>query len=586
MTLSPITCGLNDNPGDACYAEVTVAIDAEFEGVQLEVKTGNYFGSNTIIRNSTYENVIDRAGTFWSRQKFFFEVAEKTHWYAYLKLEDKVIWPRFVEVSYILPTHCEGVKYTIDSIRPTDDLNCDELVRADFDSCTEIRGNITTCGWYPTTGYLMLTTDSYAGKHALSSRGRASYTEGMVQYFDNRCMVLNNQYTLIAKYQLKDASGNIIMCDPSANLGYNACPRASIRVFFNGRTALYQMSFAKSLVPISSYDWNTIYGSFLIDNDIFDAEVVGVQIDGADPGLIITIDNVSITPYEHVDLQTDPPGGCVQNWDFEIGDSRHWKCKGEVDDCSLNIVHPGHNGSNYALSTKRLEEGWFGIAQLLDMDCFTEATRYEVNAWMKIAEYNGTLTDCDPYNFFFGLPTFCPNILIQDPDNDRSRFKIRSAAIAGPYDKDVWNHIYGVMTIRDVMLTWPSIMIYIGWIGANLNIIIDEISIKLVDTNTYGLIDCDQLVRNGDAEIGDSRFWFIRGTGKGTYGEVVIVDGDVENDSKYFYHKGLRTEMRHGLWQELEKSCMPVNTYWKISARMRLLDFNGNGMDCNKVCKR
>merc|ERR1719203_786346 len=132
MTLSPITYGLNDNPGDACYTEVTVAIDAEFEGVQLEVKTGNYFGSNTIIRNSIYENVIDRAGTFWSRQKFFFEVAEKTHWYAYLKLEDKVIWPRFVEVSYILPTHCEGVKYTIDSIRPTDDLNCDELVRADL----------------------------------------------------------------------------------------------------------------------------------------------------------------------------------------------------------------------------------------------------------------------------------------------------------------------------------------------------------------------------------------------------------------------------------------------------------------------
>ena len=53
------------------------------------------------------------------------------------------------------------------------------------------------------------------------------------------------------------------------------------------------------------------------------------------------------------------------------------------------------------------------------------------------------------------------------------------------------------------MLEWPSIILYVGWSGANLNILIDDISMKPANENTYGILDCSQLVRNGDAEIGD-----------------------------------------------------------------------------------
>ena len=41
--------------------------------------------------------------------------------------------------------------------------------------------------------------------------------------------------------------------------------------------------------------------------------------------------------------------------------------------------------------------------------------------------------------------------------------------------------------------------------------------------------------------------------------------------------------MRHGIWQELDMTCMPANSHWKISARIRLLDINGNGKMCNKL---
>ena len=76
------------------------------------------------------------------------------------------------------------------------------------------------------------------------------------------------------------------------------------------------------------------------------------------------------------------------------------------------------------------------------MDCFNSATTYEINAWTKLKDYNDTFVDCDPYNYFQGLPTYCPNILLQNPTDDR--FRIRAAATIGPYDAEGWNHIYGV----------------------------------------------------------------------------------------------------------------------------------------------
>ena len=42
-----------------------------------------------------------------------------------------------------------------------------------------------------------------------------------------------------------------------------------------------------------------------------DADSVAFKIDGAHPDLDIVIDDVSITPYQHVDLSNNPPGGCV-----------------------------------------------------------------------------------------------------------------------------------------------------------------------------------------------------------------------------------------------------------------------------------
>jgi len=118
------------------------------------------------------------------------------------------------------------------------------------------------------------------------------------------------------------------------------------------------------------------------------------------------------------------------------------ECVGQDNECSL--IQPGHNGSKYALSTRKQTEGSHGIDQKLDMDCFSVNTTYEINARTKLVNYNDTLVDCDPYNQFQGQPQYCPTILLQNPDNGRVR--VRAAATAGfSDDEDGWNHIYGLV---------------------------------------------------------------------------------------------------------------------------------------------
>ena len=255
------------------------------------------------------------------------------------------------------------------------------------------------------------------------------------------------------------------------------------------------------------------------------------------------------------------------------------------------MIQPGRGGSSFSLATINRLAGFWGIDQQLEPGCFIANTMYEINAWLKIADYNGTIVSCDPFNFYQGLKSFCPVILIKDPANDRYKMEVRSASTVGPFDNTGWNHVYGLVTMTETMLTWPSLVFYIGWGRANINLIIDDISIKPADRNTYGIPTCTQLIRNGNAEVGDARFWFIRGKGAVANngfaedaGSIQIVPGDKENGSSYaFHHKGPRSLMRHGMWQDLDMSCMPINTKWKISAKIRLLDMNDNGKQCIKL---
>ena len=48
---------------------------------------------------------------------------------------------------------------------------------------------------------------------------------------------------------------------------------------------------------------------------------------------------------------------------------------------------------------------------------------YEINAWIKIADYEGHIVSCDPYNYYLDLNSFCPVIMINDAENDHYKME-------------------------------------------------------------------------------------------------------------------------------------------------------------------
>merc|ERR1712203_54540 len=202
---------------------------------------------------------------------------------------------------------------------------------------------------------------------------------------------------------------------------------------------------------------------------------------------------------------------------------------------------------------------------------------YEVNAHVKLID-SVTRKEriCDPYLYFHGLPNFCPALLLEVQDPVSSKVKLPAGATVGPYQRNSWNHIYGVVAITQEMMTWNKMYAYIGWSADNVDIVVDNISITSANENTYGISNCQQLVKNGNAEVADARFWYINGLED--YGTITIVpDKGPTGSGKYsFYHTGQREKIQHGMWQELNKSCLVAESRWKLSAYFKLYDSYDN----------
>merc|ERR1712232_1437153 len=126
------------------------------------------------------------------------------------------------------------------------------------------------------------------------------------------------------------------------------------------------------------------------------------------------------------------------------------------------------------------------------------------------------------------------------------------------------------------MLSWPKLEVFFGWARAGIDIVVDDVSIKPLQIDN----DCLQLVKNGDAEVGDARHWFLRGSGD--YGTISIESGGAGGSAYAFHHKGTRSRINQGIWQELDKSCMPLNSEWKIYSSFK---FFGKHLDNDKIDK-
>jgi len=564
-----------------CTREVKISVDAEIDP-NLKLIITNADKSITASVSSSLVSFEDGYDTHWYIARRFFKFSlSGGDWTGSYQLNGSNAWPAFSEIYVGDKPYCNGYMKSFQIMQ--NKSVCSEIIRnGDFEDTDDVK----MVQWYH-SGCDLNFTEGVTGK-ALATQGRTSVGHGLVQFLDTTCMVRDQSYDIHAKIKLmKSNSNETATCDPSLRvLGSERCPRASIRSSKDGNPLSYLYGIANTLSPYNETDWNYMFGSFVVNEDMSNADQVAFYFDGVAEGVEIIIDDVSIIP------SPIPEGACLQNNDFEVGDDRKWHCKGGDYKCELKMVQPGHNASNdrpsFALSTTRREDSNWGMAQTIVDGCMSEGEVYEVTAYVKLLDYDGNDVSCDPYVYYQGLSTFCPVIILEDTLSMKSYRREVVSYVAGPYKENDWNLLYGYITItKEMKEVWNGIELFVGWGGANKNIVIDDVLIKSSTAEAVKKTDCTQLVKNGDAERGDARYWYIKGAGN--FGTIEVNDGGAAGSSKYFAHTGTRSRVNMGMWQELDKSCMPLNSKWKISSMFKYFDEAGNPAICSspkQICPK
>lgn len=271
----------------------------------------------------------------------------------------------------------------------------------------------------------------------------------------------------------------------------------------------------------------------------------------------------------------------IANGDMELGVDgwQHRNSNGGYQYGWLEALPESGIGQSKAIGYFNRNSQYAGIGQDLDTRCFHQNMNafYEIKAWFRLV--NETSTEpfiCD--YFTNSYPDRCPkmtlkNVRYLDPDTrqnlDWDYDQDKALAVATPNGPDGFNLLHGVMKIDEKYNAIHRAMMYIEHFHTDFDMILDDFSITKMDGACLG-----NFVRNGDFEIGDSRFWKMYGTSK--Y-EVVDLNGS----------KGLKVYDRghsdHGIMQYLHINLDCVNEFDRFLVRVdySLQDSDGNSYECD-----
>ena len=244
-----------------------------------------------------------------------------------------------------------------------------------------------------------------------------------------------------------------------------------------------------------------------------------------------------------------------------------------------------------ALSTMQRNQWYDGMSQTLKMSCLKENEYYEISLNAVIRDYDGKLITCDPFQYHFdpNSKNTCPTIALKLESKDKEMKTIPIGKSIGPWISDKWNQMYGIFRATPELFQQKRVEIFVGYVHTNFNVVIDNVVIKPVSTSTIGLRTCSiDLIMNGDAELKDARFWYLKGGGRaGPYGELDIISTTIPYSERRaksnhaFYHHGNRKQWWNGMWQKLDQNCMGVGSQWKISFDIKILNKDGDEIGCN-----
>lgn len=552
-------CADDTEADTTCYRPVTLSVPSD---VSYELEIGNDISSQKITATTT----ANAEPTWWkNRNSFSVSLPAGSYTASFTNSETLAReWPGFVEVVLgDAPADCAAVLEEGDiTVESPTEASCTDLVsNGDFET-----GTIGANGWYD-TGCGSKNVTGFATGTALSTNGRDNQYQGLAQHLDTRCMQAGSIYKIAAKVKITAADGSVASCDPAVTTaGDNACIRANVKSNLKGEMTAVELSAASTVAPFTAGAWNDLYGTFTVTEHMIAADNVVLYFDGPASGIDIEIDNVSV-----VETTVDC-SNLIFNGDFSQG-TNGWKTIGP--NTGLKLVD-GVEGQ--ALSTVQREQWAHGMAQDANKDCLVEGQEYEVSMDVMMTDYAGNPLTCDPFSYYF-TQNACPTLAMRFTHH--TTYDI--AKPIGPWNATGWNKVYGTFRAEPEIFDEGLLEFYVARAWSGKNEVVDNVSIKPVTANTYGLRTCDQLIINGDAETGDARYWFIKGSGE--TGDLKLVSPGA-NGSKYaFHHYGTREKLFNGMWQKLDQDCMPVGSLWKITFNIKLLDPEGNEAMCDKTIR-
>jgi len=422
--------------------------------------------------------------------------------------------------------------------------------------------------------------------YAFHHSGRSAHYHGLWQYLDQDCMDVGSEWTVSADFQLFDENGIATSCDPTTRFSTPnslACPMFMFQSFTEGadlhQTAPLLNDYNSPWVASA---WNPYEATFTMTAEHKAKDSTWFFIHNVPADYSYSIDNIRVVSTAAMDLRLNQCDNFLLNPDFEDADFKYWRWIGQGLTLS-NIDNVKYRERGFSLTTTERHNFYDGIAQeIRKLNCMSTGMKVEVTMQFRLEDAAGLPLTCDPLMKFTGRPESCPVFGIEINGSNGSLNNVKFGSAFGPFKDNQWNTLTGYFEVTQAMMNADSIELYVNGSPASTNIVIDNVVMKEADTNTFGIETCpDNLVLNGDAEVGDARGWYLKGSGN--FGIVSLVDG--ANGSTYAFHHSNRTQHYHALWQYLDQDCMDVGTQWTIAADFQLFDENGDGVECDPTIR-
>lgn len=565
---------------NTCYRGLNFAVSqaVEYSDWKIKAVTGDksvefhgYFDNLTKFENGQkIEHHLDNY--IYERRRYFTAtVPYGKYELQFIDGEGNVGWPTFAEMMWEDPIEC-GQYITDDDITiaaptPTEE-DCENLLKnSDGEEGTENH-------WMHTGGDVMVVSPGYNSNYAITSKTRVGAWQGPGQFLDTRCMAVGQTYEVSARIRLQNqASGEFVACNPNEKV-YNAvdvCPHVVFRMreitgnrIGDSVNTTFAFPMAETLAPYDANKWNLMYGVFTVTPKIKAQSTIFMFFEKTHADLQIIVDDVKIG------LTVQGCDDSSFNRDFETGDSRFWSLQGKAN---LDIVTPGYE-SQYAYKASNREAYWASMEQAIEQDCLEEGQMYSISAQVKLMK-DGNVYGCDPA-YKWGQSTdnqgsSCPVITLKTYlfDSNAADWLDVSTAV-GAWITGSWNELHGTFKATQEMIDAPKLTYVFQKVIPGIDVIIDNVSISPVAG-----FNCDNLISNGDAEMGDKPYYW-KPYGLGT---TLNVQTSGFNSTSAL-EATTRASIHDGLRHNIYSSCVSPEKVYVVKAMVKMTTANGGPQKC------